>query len=114
MRERVDLALMTVFGRICTIPLILFMVFILKGPTDLLGGIVLDIVFGTWTLVMHLLLVPHPSWSISLLCVIRTQQMAWATDTEWTSERGSAGKYKRSVMSFLILASIGGVECYSG
>ena len=45
------LALMTVLGRLTTIPLIIFLVFIVGAPLDLVGGIVLDIVFGSWTLV---------------------------------------------------------------
>ncbi len=46
-----DLALMTVAGRLGSIPLLTFMVWWLEAPLDMLGGVVLDTVFGSWTLV---------------------------------------------------------------
>ena len=45
------LAIMVTIGRLLTIPSIVYLVAGVGGPSDMLGGIVLDVVFGSWTFV---------------------------------------------------------------
>eukprot|EP00750_Incisomonas_marina_P027356 INCI6180.3.p1 GENE.INCI6180.3~~INCI6180.3.p1 ORF type:complete len:201 (+),score=38.39 INCI6180.3:133-735(+) len=88
------LALMTVFGRLLTIPLMLYLVFIVHAPHDMLGGIVLDIIFGSWTLYSVMF---DPEWNVNEPLEVR-----------------NAGKHRRNFLSFLLLALIGLAEASAG
>jgi hypothetical protein len=88
--KKTNLALMTVCGRLATIPLMVYLIVVVGAPLDTIWGIIIDLFCGTWTL------------------------LATQVDPVWTQSGCQKTQYKRSTFSFILLAFLGTVEAVLG
>ena len=112
------------FGRLTTIPLMFYVVFVVGAPYSFLGGVVLDIVFGSWTSVSCVSGQGNVA-SFAGSCagfgltfaLITVSQWALKSNPTWNTvgkENQLHNQRRRSAASAIILGAIGITEALSG